>query len=377
VVENDRESTSTFETANEKSWIDITLSRDARMEGWAVREEETLSEHRSISFSVDIGEMGNDQPKERKKIMMVHQADWQLFSDAAIKGKGAIFKKDTAEDMASALQGLAMRACKASLPCGIRKERKGNGWWNAKLRRIWAGVRKARSQMQRERNQKRRSGASRNLQIGEGSLQDGDQGGEDRGAPEGPVSGKSGGSVVSCVQTDHQQEEGSSNAVDDDPGQRGELGRKPDGNRDGTHPEDDPGADTAENRETRAKRPEWNDDQARQIIQQELRRIVREKPKKAPGIDGFLTAGLEHLLEAIGGDMLEVFNRCLKEGRFPRVWKQVEIDTKTRRFGAQTTIGKVYKILATRLTYHLKVKGTAIGQTVRIQKRQGDDRGNR
>jgi hypothetical protein len=38
------------------------------MEGWVVREEETLSEHRSISFSVDIGEMGNDQPKERKKI---------------------------------------------------------------------------------------------------------------------------------------------------------------------------------------------------------------------------------------------------------------------------------------------------------------------
>jgi hypothetical protein len=68
LVENDRESIPTFETANEKSWIDITLSRDARMEGWVVREEETLSEHRSISFSVDIGEMGNDQPKERKKI---------------------------------------------------------------------------------------------------------------------------------------------------------------------------------------------------------------------------------------------------------------------------------------------------------------------
>jgi hypothetical protein len=247
--------------------------------------------------------------------MMVHQADWQLFSDAAIKGKGAIFEEDTAEDMASALQGLAMRACKASIPCGIRKERKGNGWWNAKLRRIRAGVRKARSQMQREKPGAP-SGASRNLQKGEGSLQDGDQGGEDRGAPEGPVSGKSGGSVVSCVQTDHQQQEGSSNGVDDDPGQRGELGRKP---------EDDPGADTAENRETRAKRPEWNDDQAREITQQELRRTVREKPKKAPGIDGFPTAGFEHLFEAIGGDMLEVFNRCLKEGRFSRVSKQAKI----------------------------------------------------
>jgi hypothetical protein len=138
VVENDRDSIPTFETANRRSWIDITLSRDARVEGWAVREEETLSDHRSISFSVDSGEMGNDQPKEMKRIMMVHQADWQLFRDAAIKWKGAIFEEDTAED-------------KTWLPPS------GNVWWNAKLRRIRAGVRKARSQMQRETRSAERS----------------------------------------------------------------------------------------------------------------------------------------------------------------------------------------------------------------------------
>jgi hypothetical protein len=125
VVENDRDSIPTFETANGKSFF----------------------------FSVDIGEMGNDQPRERKRIMMVHQADWQLFRDA----KGATFEEETAEDMASALQGLAMRACKARIPCGIRRERKGNVWWSAKLRRIRVGVRKAGSQMQGERNQERRA----------------------------------------------------------------------------------------------------------------------------------------------------------------------------------------------------------------------------
>jgi endonuclease/exonuclease/phosphatase family metal-dependent hydrolase len=51
-VENDRDSIPTFG----KSWIDITLSRDATVESWAVREEETLSDHRSIFFSVDLGE---------------------------------------------------------------------------------------------------------------------------------------------------------------------------------------------------------------------------------------------------------------------------------------------------------------------------------
>jgi hypothetical protein len=64
VVENDRDSIPTFETANGKSWIDITLSRDATVESWAVREEETLSDHKSIFFSVDIEEKRPTKGKE-------------------------------------------------------------------------------------------------------------------------------------------------------------------------------------------------------------------------------------------------------------------------------------------------------------------------
>jgi hypothetical protein len=291
VVENDRDSIPTFETANGKSWIDITLSRDARVERWAVREEETLSDHRSISFSVDIGEMGNDQRKERKRIMRVYQADWQLFRDAAIKGKGAIFEEDTAEDMASALQGLAMRACKASIPCGIRKERKSNVWWNAKLRRIRAGVRKTRSQMQGERNQERRAElretfkkerAAYKMAIKEAKME-ALRKALSQGSPEDPwglayklITSKKRG--VATLWTTIQDSEG--NCAGNRTETAMKLIRK-------YFPEDDPGADTAENRETRAKRPEWNDDQAREITQQELRRTVQEKPKKAPGIDGF------------------------------------------------------------------------------------------
>jgi hypothetical protein len=48
------------------------------------------------------------------------------------------------------------------------------------------------------------------------------------------------------------------------------------------------------------------------------------------------------------------------------------LDTKTRRFGAQTTIGKVYdKILATRLTYHLEVKGRLSDKQFGFRKGRG------
>jgi hypothetical protein len=73
VVENDRESIPTFETANGRSWIDLTFSRNATVEGWVVREDVTLSDHRAISFRVDTGE--TDRERENKEIMLVSHAD--------------------------------------------------------------------------------------------------------------------------------------------------------------------------------------------------------------------------------------------------------------------------------------------------------------
>jgi hypothetical protein len=77
--------------------------------------------------------------------------------------------------------------------------------------------------------------------------------------------------------------------------------------------------------------------------------------------------------------MLEVFNRCLKEGRFPRVWKQAEIAWIPKPGGSGLrpvcllpTIGKVYdKILATRLTYHLEVKGRLSDRQFGFRKGRG------
>ena len=51
-VVNDAASLPTFETVNGRSWVDLTMVRGADAVNWSVCEDETLSDHRAISFQV-------------------------------------------------------------------------------------------------------------------------------------------------------------------------------------------------------------------------------------------------------------------------------------------------------------------------------------
>jgi hypothetical protein len=113
------------------------------------------------------------------------------------------------------------------------------------------------------------SGAPRSLQEEEGGIQRGDQGGENPVTAEDPVSGKHAGSLGVCLQVDCQQEEGEATprtTIQDSEGNWA-------GNRTETamalirkyFPEDHPGSDTPENRETRASRVEWSEDKVNKI----------------------------------------------------------------------------------------------------------------
>jgi hypothetical protein len=85
------------------------------------------------------------------------------------------------------------------------------------------------------------------------------------------------------------------------------------------------------------------------------------------------------LLQALGETLAEVLNRCLKEGRFPKEWKQAEVawipkpgGTGVRPVCLLPTIGKVYdKILATRLSYYLEAKGLLSGRQFEFQRGRG------
>jgi hypothetical protein len=222
------------------------------------------------------------------------------------------------------------------------------------------------------------------VQKKEGGLWKGNQGGKDLIAPGDSLQGEPGRSLGSGLQ-DHRLKK-----------KKGEDGRRTIQDSEGNwaetrketamalirkyFPVDYPETDTPDNRTTRETATRWNEERERAISLQELEKTVKERPKKqAPGIDGFPTAGLEHLFEARGETLAEVLNRCLKEGRFPKEWKQAEVAwiPKPGRTGVRPvcllpTIGKVYdKILATRLAYYLEAKGLLSDRQFGFRKGRG------
>jgi hypothetical protein len=384
VVENDPDSLPTFETANGRSWIDVTFSRDATVEDWEVREEETLSDHRGISFSIITEEERTDREIDGKRFLMTSQADWKLFRETLVAGREEIQEEETAEGAAAKLQELAMRACNSSMPWKARKARKNKVWWNASLGRLRKESRQARREAQREQDPERKTTLLREYRRKKAAYGKAIKEAKisslretlSNGSPEDPW-----GLAFRIIASKRRREKTVWRTIQDS-----------EGNWAGTRketamalirkyfPADDPGTDTPDNKTTRETETRWSEEREREISLQELEKTVKERPKKkAPGIDGFPTAGLEHLFEALGETLAEVLNRCLREGRFPKEWKQAEVawipkpgGTGVRPVCLLPTIGKVYdKILATRLSYYLEAKGLLSDRQFGFRKGRG------
>lgn len=131
-------------------------------------------------------------------------------------------------------------------------------------------------------------------------------------------------------------------------------------------PADDASSDVPANAVCWSAGIRWNEEKDGKITLGELEEVIRKRPKrKAQGRDGFPAAGLRHLLEEAGEELLQVLNGCLEEGVFPRVWKEAAIawipkpgSGGLRPICLLPTIGKVLdKVLAARLAHHLESTG--------------------
>jgi hypothetical protein len=162
-----------------------------------------------------------------------------------------------------------MQACKASIPWGNSRVKRGNVWWNAKLRRIRTETRKERTNIQRERDQERRAElrevfrrkrAAYKEAIKEAKIQSLRRT-LSQGSPQDPW-----GFADRLIASKKRGEATPRTTIQDSEGNWA-------GNRTETAmalirkylPEDHPGSDTPENRETRASRVEWSEDQANKI----------------------------------------------------------------------------------------------------------------
>lgn len=165
-------------------------------------------------------------------------------------------------------------------------------------------------------------------------------------------------------------EEEESYGLGDDEGRAGHLDPRAPGHASALiakyFPNDDPTTDDAEHSACRAAEVTWEEAEEARITLSEVAEIAKRRTKrKAPGVDGFPSAGLVHLVGGAGRWVVDVFNRCLEEGVFPRVWKVAGIAWIPKPSGdglrpicLLPTIGKLLdRVLASRLAHHLEVSG--------------------
>lgn len=366
VIENDPNSMPTFETVNGRSWVDVTFSANAEVTRWTVHEEDSLSDHRLLSFSV-----GNDSEAEKseEKRFLVSRADWDKFADCCRQAIPALrIESLEAERAAESLQEAAMRACRAAIPRGKVKRQRTNPWWNDHLQRLKRETRHAREAAQAARQaetrealfgifrEKRRAfktaiktakvDSLRRL-LGEGDPRD----------PWGVAHKILSAGKRKKVMWETVQRDNGGGWTEDRLSTITVLIEK-------YFPVDDPLTDTEGNREDRDRRIVWNERlQEPDFSDEEIERVIAKRPKrKAPGLDGFPSAGLLPLLGAAGEELRQVLNKCLRNGIFPRVWKGAQIawlpkpgGTGLRPICLLPTIGKVLdKLLADRLSHFLE-----------------------
>lgn len=70
-LENDRRQLPTFSSNNGNSYIDITISKNILVRNWTVDDEETLSDHRYITYTVDL-----EINENKMKVYDFANTDW-------------------------------------------------------------------------------------------------------------------------------------------------------------------------------------------------------------------------------------------------------------------------------------------------------------
>lgn len=309
------------------SFIDITvasLGMYADVREWRLRDEETLSDHRLITWEVEAPAIVNQNTTETR--FCNKRADWgefaRKFGEIArdLTGQGG-----SAEDRAAALNDAIVEACRASMPLRRRFER-SVPWWTPELTRRRAVARRARRRWQRAGDELRRERELEYRRLAR----------EYKTAIEDTRTRKW---QEFCTRSSEKDPWGTAYRVVR--GKRRDADvlstvRKEDGSctrgvRETTDylleiffPGDDGGEETGMQRAIRraAGNARGGDANDRAIGRGEIRAAAaRMNPNKAPGHDGVTADAVLRALDSCPEIFSEVFNGCLTEGVFPRCWK--------------------------------------------------------
>jgi hypothetical protein len=83
--------------------------------------------------------------------------------------------------------------------------------------------------------------------------------------------------------------------------------------------------DSAVHKQTREQIQEPIDtEDDKPFSQEEIESVIKKfNPKKAPGEDGLTSKIILHVFRSFPSFLTEVYNKCLKEGCFPKQWKKI------------------------------------------------------
>lgn len=329
LIINNRDDLPTFESTNGRSWIDMTLiSKNAELEEWKVREEETLSWHRAIVTTIKIE--GPIRKTHTRTGFIKSKADWEKFKTTLQQ----LIQQNNAEETMEAgerWQETCERALEAAVPKSSTKKRKRQnaGWWNEVLRRLRQKVNQARRAAQKCREPTERDRLMTSYKNDRTNYKN----------------------KIKETKIQHFRDFCQENSSQDPWGVIYKIwrGKKKNDSPMKTRKEASGEWTTNEQETIRALMeqyfPEDEEDQThehqtirrdstRQIDSRdgdpftmaELRQVVWEaKPRKAPGRDGFPSWALRELFRTASSTWLGVFNRCLMSGTFPKAWKSAEI----------------------------------------------------
>ncbi|KAJ8938280.1 hypothetical protein NQ314_011542 [Rhamnusium bicolor] len=311
-----------------ESWVDLVLTKDVRVNDWSVDEnEESLSDHRYVSYSMEVGRMERGARRWRYEVKGV---DWERFERSMNEewmGREPELRHLDAEESGALLQGVVEQVCRGVLRKRARVRRDERDWWNDELERERRDTRRARKRFQDARGNERevfrmeylekRNGYKR--KIKEAKLKEMEEELERMGDRVWDV----------CK----RWVKGGKREV------KGNL-RRPDGTYTGSleetyeelvgqyFPQDIAAGEGEGHGEMRREYGEDRVDEGEDFVvtMNELRGVIDGMSVgKAPGMDGIPNECMRHVLNGVGDSWRVIVEGCLREGVFPRVWKRAEV----------------------------------------------------
>lgn len=146
---NDPSAGPTFVGPMGSSWVDLTLYRGCHIGMWVVHEDESLSDHAYISFSLQTGSI---KKRSSRAVYDYARANWGRIEDKLRDWHlGPLDERTQLEIEAVKLQTVMSEACRENIPRKVVVEGETT-WWNAELAKARADSRKQRKEYQNTRN---------------------------------------------------------------------------------------------------------------------------------------------------------------------------------------------------------------------------------